>query len=65
MAGTLTPTQRHDLVTKVHEQLKNLGLKLIPVTSHQAWKADCDGIYQAYNELAVTVRVIAREVDWP
>jgi hypothetical protein len=61
----LTPTQRHDLVTNAIDQLRDLGLALVPVTSCRAWLVDSDRVKKAYDNLAKTVRVMMREVDWP
>jgi len=61
----LTPIQRYDLVTRSIEQVKTLGLLLVPITSGRPWLVDGEAVRTAYNNLAQTVRELNREVDWP
>ena len=61
----MTPAQRNALVTRAIEEMRDLGLSLIPVTSHQAWKVDGDLVKVRYEALCETVRKMIREVDWP
>ena len=62
---SLTPSQRHDLVSKAIGDMQRLGMALIPVTSHQAWNVDPEQVRGAYDSLCDTVRKMMHEIDWP
>jgi hypothetical protein len=61
----LTPARRHEVVTDAIDEMRDLGLALVPITSRQPWLIDSDKVKQAYDSLCKTVRIMMREVDWP
>jgi len=59
----MTDAERNALVNSAIEQMRDLGLSLIPVTSHQEWKSNGDLVKLRYEALCKTVREMIRRID--